>query len=292
VGGRTGLKSSVAAGLGGALSVLAVTGCGELGGSFRGTRPVRPAVVSPAQLARQPEGSPGRALLTWCKAAQERDGTLMRRMYVSWAGAAAAREDALTSIRMVARTGCPTALETDVEGDQATVFGQVVVARTAPNGRVDSASTPIAFNLERSGGSWTVLPGAFLSLRPASPERGQTGSRRRLVTRADLRRWKAGSPQRAALELVRLAQYADAVAVTRFLAPNWRLNTPGVAFHLRNVAELARDWHVPEITSSSASGATAAIEALLSGTKVHVELRRRAGRWQVTRFRSNTLDLP
>ena len=124
---------------------------------------------------------------------------------------------------MVARTGCPTGLETDVAGGEATVFGEVVVSRAAPNGRVDSASTPIAFNLQRSGGSWTVLPGAFLSLRPASPERGRSAGPRRLVTRADLRRWRAGSPHGAALELVRLAQYADAVAVTRFLAPNWRL---------------------------------------------------------------------
>jgi hypothetical protein len=184
------------------------------------------------------------------------------------------------------------ALETDVEGDQATVFGQVVVSRAAPNGRVDSASTPIAFNLQRSGGSWTLLPGAFLSLRPASPGRGRTERPGRLVTRADLRRWRAGTPQRAALELVRLAQYADAVAVTRYLAPNWRLNSQGVGFHLRNIAALARSWHVPEITGTSRSGATARVAALLSGTKVHVELRRRAGRWQVTRFRSNTLDLP
>src|SRR4051812_17205010 len=110
------------------MSALAAAGCGELGGSFRGTRPVRPAIVSAARIGQQPEGSPGRVLLTWCQAAQRRDGTLMRRMYVPWAGAAEAREDAVASIRMVARTGCPTALETDVAGGEATVFGQVVVS--------------------------------------------------------------------------------------------------------------------------------------------------------------------
>ena len=165
------------------------------------------------------------------------------------------------------------------------MFGHVVVSRAAPNGRVDSASTPDrvqpAAVRRLVGGAPGRLPEPAPGVARARSGR-RLGPARRPGRPPPLEGREPAAPPRS--KLVRLAQYADAVAVTRFLAPNWRLNSLGVGFHLRNIAEAsARNWHVPEITSTSTAGATATIEALLSGTRAHVDLRRRAGRWQVTR---------
>lgn len=162
-----------------AVAVIAA-GCGDLGG---GGRPkIRPLVVSPADIASSPEGSPERAFLGWFRALQRKDAWNASKYYlprlgVTWSSFAIQREQAAYALDGLAP---PRILSTRIAGRRARVRIRFRSGGVAPNGKTHLSETDKAtFILVRAGGAWKLFNNRYLELL------ARTGKSRAARLRAD-----------------------------------------------------------------------------------------------------------
>jgi hypothetical protein len=154
-------RSQIALGL----VALAVTGCGGFGGDDDVTeRVVAPVLLTKAQVDRHPEGSPDRAFFEWWRALQF-DNPLVaahyysRKLHISVAKLDKQLELGTSALGLDKR---PRLVESDEDGDRATVLVMLESAEKNPNGRIDRRRAPRGFNLVRENGRWVMGENLYL----------------------------------------------------------------------------------------------------------------------------------
>ena len=144
------------------------SGCGQLGTNWKGTRPVAPRLIQPADVARQPAGAPQRTLLAWFGALQRNDAAAAAMFYdpALRVSPDSLRPQRLAAAALLGELGAEIQ-DVSTDGNRAIVFTRLTARRVAPNGRIDTYVEPQAFDLVRVNGSWRIANDNFLQAAPA-----------------------------------------------------------------------------------------------------------------------------
>jgi hypothetical protein len=142
-----------------------VAGCGALGGDFRPD--VVPIVVSRADVAARPKGSPERAFLTWFRALQRRDARGASRVYLPSLGVTAhefavQREQAAYALDRLAP---PRIGKRTITGPVARLRIRFRGGGLMPNGQTRLYDADFAtFEFRRVRGAWKLSTNTFLTI--------------------------------------------------------------------------------------------------------------------------------
>jgi hypothetical protein len=161
-------RAKLAAGLLGLAMLLG--GCSGLGSDDEVPERVKgPSLLSEADVQGQPAGSPQRTLFEWWRALQFDDAPEAAKYYASDVDLTTAKLDQILSLGAptLGLTGRPRVVDTDMNGDAATV--RVLLESDDPqaNGRIDKTQTARAFDLVREAGAWKMADNRYLA-RPAA----------------------------------------------------------------------------------------------------------------------------
>ena len=226
-------------GLAALLALLAAaSGCGELGGDTKPT--AQTPVVSQRDLDRYPPGSPARAFLGWFQALQKGEARELASLYVPSLGLtpetlARQRTAGAYAIDPLAP---PIIEQVDVNGSRARVLAHFRTGRIWPNGRVDYTDKQVVpFELQLVDGRWLLASNSFVEL-VAREDTGALEPAPQVprVTRRQLSRYPAGSPERAFLAWFGALQRSDARKAVRYYAPALGLSVREIA-RLRKEAD-------------------------------------------------------
>ena len=144
------------------LCALLVAGC-SFGGDQVAERVRQPTLLSAAAVAKQPAGSPSRALYAWWRAMQYADTRAAARYYDAALGVTPVELDDQLAVATDAFTARPRLVETrDDGGGGATVLVLLESRTKNPNGRVDVLRVPRSFALRRDGGGWRLADNRYL----------------------------------------------------------------------------------------------------------------------------------
>jgi hypothetical protein len=152
-----------------ALCAAALAGCAGIGDSDDvKVRTVGPTLVTKAQIASLPEGSPARTVFEWWRALQFSNPIIAARYYSSKLHVTPMTLEKQLEFgpgahNLAAR---PHLVGTDLDGDHAVVNVLLENQTTNPNGRTDKNQTARGFNLVREDGAWKLDENMYL-------ERGQ-----------------------------------------------------------------------------------------------------------------------
>ncbi len=224
-------------GLAALLALLAAaSGCGELGGDTKPT--AQTPVVSQRDLDRYPPGSPARAFLGWFQALQKGEARELASLYVPSLGLtpetlARQRTAGAYAIDPLAP---PIIEQVDVNGSRARVLAHFRTGRIWPNGRVDYTDKQVVpFELQLVDGRWLLASNSFVEL-VAREDTGALEPAPQVprVTRRQLSRYPAGSPERAFLAWFGALQRSDARKAVRYYAP-------ALGLSVREIARLRKD---------------------------------------------------
>ncbi len=142
-----------------------VAGCGELGGDSRPK--IRPIIVTTAEVAAQPAGSPQRAFMAWYRALQRKDARAASRLYVRSAGVTPATfaTERAQSEYALKRLAPPRILSVVASGRAAQMRVRFREGGLLPNGHTRSYdSSAGTVDLRREDGRWKLSSNAFLML--------------------------------------------------------------------------------------------------------------------------------
>jgi hypothetical protein len=108
-----------------------------------------------------------------------------------------------------------------------------------------------------------------------------------VVQRRDVERYRPGDPVRALVEVTRVLQSNDPVAIAERLTPAWRLTPAKVAEAVPQLGTESQRYGVPEILRSRRRGREATIAAQWGPWRARVSLRSTRGTWLVDRVLLN-----
>jgi hypothetical protein len=145
--------------------VVVLGGCGDLGTGAQTERVRQPQVVRKSDIVRHPEGSPARVFMEWWRALQFASASNAVRLY---ADGVKVNQERLqrhleASAGVLGLRARPRVVDVTTRGDTATVFALFTDAELNPNGRVDKAGTPRAFDLVREGGDWKIADNRYIA---------------------------------------------------------------------------------------------------------------------------------
>jgi hypothetical protein len=135
------------------IAVLGITGCGELGTTWKGDRLVRPHAVSSVEVQRYPAGSPERAFLLWFSALQRMDAASYARWFAPSLAVDAAAVRRFWRAQPARIDASPQVTDVVRRGRTATVYVRLTTRYAAPNGRtiVFRGIDGVSFVLGRGG---------------------------------------------------------------------------------------------------------------------------------------------
>jgi hypothetical protein len=148
---------------------LLLGGCSGLGSDDEVPERVKgPSLLSKADVQAQPAGSPQRTLFEWWRALQFDDAPAAAQYYASDVRLTTDKLDKILSLGAptLGLTGRPRVVETDTNGDVATVRVLLEDDEPQANGRIDKNQTARAFDLVREAGAWKMADNRYLA-RPA-----------------------------------------------------------------------------------------------------------------------------
>lgn len=144
------------------LCALLVAGC-SFGGDEVAERVRQPTLLSASAVAKQPAGSPSRALFGWWRAMQYADTRAAARYYAAALAISAGELDDQLAVATDAFRARPRLMETrDDGGGRAAVLVLLESRTRSPNGRVDVLRVPRSFALRREDGGWRLADNRYL----------------------------------------------------------------------------------------------------------------------------------
>jgi hypothetical protein len=145
------------------LLVLAVVGCGSLGG-LPG-RVEQPQIVTEQDINRYPADSPVRAVLEWWRALQFKSAPLATRYYAPEADVTVKQIESALKIGpgLLNLTDGIRVVEVNREGREATVLVMLTKKLRHPNGRTDIVRTPVSFDLVEQDGRWLLTDNQYMA---------------------------------------------------------------------------------------------------------------------------------
>jgi hypothetical protein len=161
---------------------LLLGGCSGLGSDDEVPETVKgPALLSKADVEAQPAGSPQRALYEWWRALQFEEAPEAAKYYAGDVRMTPAKLDVILSLGAptLGLNARPRLVETDVNGDAATVRVLLETAEQQPNGRVDKTQTARAFDLVHEAAGWKMADNRYLGRPAARVARFEAEARRR-----------------------------------------------------------------------------------------------------------------
>ena len=124
-------------------------------------------VLTHADVERQPEGSPERALFDWWRAAQYSNLPRYLEAFSTDVRTELEQGEARRELRRFAdaiRSARPELVETEVAGDRATVSTRVVFRQPIGLTRYITTVRPQAFELTRENGRWVLVDDFFVDI--------------------------------------------------------------------------------------------------------------------------------
>jgi hypothetical protein len=146
-----------------ALAALACAGCGGFGGGEITSRVTVTAVLTQAQVDRQPADSPQRAVFEWWRAMQYKNPIEAARYFSASLHMTPARMSRYIKGADSSLQSRPHLVDAQISGDQAIVRLMLERVTKNPNGRVDRERKPQGFNLVREKGSWLLSDNLYLA---------------------------------------------------------------------------------------------------------------------------------
>ncbi len=187
-------------------------------------------MVTEASLDRYEPGTPARAFLEWFRALQLRQSGELADHYVKSLGLTAEtlarqREAGAYAIDPLAP---PVIEQVSVNGTRARVMAHFRTGRIWPNGRVDYLEKQVVpFDLRLQDGRWLLASNGFLELVAREAEGVlEEAAKVPTVSRRQVARYPAGSPERAFLEWFGALQRSEARKAARYYAPDLEAQRP------------------------------------------------------------------
>jgi hypothetical protein len=144
------------------LCTFLVAGC-SFGGNEVAERVRQPTLLSAATVAKQPAGSPSRALFAWWRAMQYADTGAAARYYDPALGITSGELEDQLAVATDSFKARPRLMETrDDGGGRATLLVLLESRTKNPNGRVDVLRVPRSFALRRRNGEWGLADNRYL----------------------------------------------------------------------------------------------------------------------------------
>lgn len=297
---------------------LALSGCAELGASWKGLRPVRPAVVEQRSIEDAGAGTPQRTVVPWFQHLQHADVTTAVRFYdpALRVTVAELRRQRASTGKFFGTVGLARILDVSRAGGRATVFTMLGTRFASPNGRAWDYRKPQAFTLRRVAGAWRLADDLFLEsargLAPAArvdpktvtccaappvlgwrPVRTSGSPPAALVRPQSLARYPAGGPARAALALVRAIEFNDPSASAALIAPAARLTPRRLARLLPIYSLLFQLWGASRVRGVRRRAADAAVVTRGAGSlTLTFELTSVNGAWRLSGLRLGHARIP
>ena len=148
-----------------ALGAGALAGCAGIGDDDDlQTRTTGPSLVTKAQIASLPEGSPARTVFEWWRALQFSNPIIAAQYYSPKLHITPARLEQQLQFGPGAQNlnARPHLVATDVRGDRAVVNVLLENQVSNPNGRTDKNQTGRGFNLVQVDGQWKLAENLYL----------------------------------------------------------------------------------------------------------------------------------
>jgi hypothetical protein len=145
-----------------AVAALVCAGCGGFGGGQVNSRTTEPAVLTKAQVERQPAGSPQRAVFEWWRAMQfknpvEAAGYFSASLHIKPPRVYKYIQAAESNL-----ASRPLFVDEQTTGDHAIVRLMLERVTKNPNGRVDRERKAQAFNMVREDGEWKLADNLYI----------------------------------------------------------------------------------------------------------------------------------
>jgi hypothetical protein len=148
-----------------AISVVAFAGagCGGFGGGEITSRVTETAVLTKAQVDRQPADSPQRAVFEWWRAMQFKNPIEAAQYFSASLHMTPARMSRYIQGADSSLQSRPHLVDAQISGDDAIVRLMLERVTKNPNGRVDRERKPQGFNLVHEEGGWKLSDNLYLA---------------------------------------------------------------------------------------------------------------------------------
>jgi hypothetical protein len=146
---------------------LVLGGCGGGGELEALEAPAAEQVLTRADVERQPQGSPERAVYAWWRAAQYSNLQRYVQAFSTDVRTKLERGEARRELRRFAdaiRSARPEIMETDVSGNHAVVSTRILFRQPLGLTRYVTTARPQAFDLTREDGRWVLSDDFFVDM--------------------------------------------------------------------------------------------------------------------------------